>query len=91
MTKPSQEELALQMELQKVQNAHRMDKEEYDSQKQATQEQLQREVGPCCVLNIGSSFFMTSCFRVSCSLLCVCKCYVAAPVSTPADGGVGSF
>lgn len=35
------------MELQSIQNAHRMNKEEYDGQKQALQEQLQREVCQC--------------------------------------------
>uniref|UniRef100_A0A674N9P4 OFD1 centriole and centriolar satellite protein n=1 Tax=Takifugu rubripes TaxID=31033 RepID=A0A674N9P4_TAKRU len=44
LTRPSKEELALQMELQRIQNAHRMNKEEYDGQNQALQEQLQREM-----------------------------------------------
>lgn len=35
------------MELQKLQNARRMDEKEYDSQKQVLQEQLQREVRQC--------------------------------------------
>ncbi|TWW80892.1 Oral-facial-digital syndrome 1 protein -like protein [Takifugu flavidus] len=44
LTRPSKEELALQMELQRIQNAHRMNKEEYEGQNQALQEQLQREM-----------------------------------------------
>ncbi|TNN04262.1 hypothetical protein fugu_001291 [Takifugu bimaculatus] len=44
LTRPSKEELALQMELQRIQNAHRMNKEECEGQNQALQEQLQREM-----------------------------------------------
>lgn len=47
LAKPSEGELALQIELQKEKNAHWMDKEEDDIQKQALQEQLQREVWQC--------------------------------------------
>lgn len=50
LTKPSKEELALQIELQKERNAHRMDKEEHDGQKQALQDQLQSEVRQCSEL-----------------------------------------
>lgn len=44
MAKPSKEQLALQMELQRLQNARRLDVEEFDNQKQVLQAQLQSEV-----------------------------------------------
>lgn len=43
--RPSKEGLALQMELQKLQNARRQDEEEFKNQKQVLQAQLQNEVG----------------------------------------------
>uniref|UniRef100_A0A8C4IQY7 OFD1 centriole and centriolar satellite protein n=1 Tax=Dicentrarchus labrax TaxID=13489 RepID=A0A8C4IQY7_DICLA len=42
--KPSKEQLALQMELRKLQNARRLDEEEFDNHKQVLQAQLQSEV-----------------------------------------------
>lgn len=42
--KPSQEQLALQMELRRLQSARRLDEEEFDNQKQVLQAQLQSEV-----------------------------------------------
>lgn len=42
--KPSKEQLVLQMELRRLQNARRMDEEEFDNQKQVLQAQLQSEV-----------------------------------------------
>ncbi|XP_041856924.1 oral-facial-digital syndrome 1 protein homolog isoform X2 [Melanotaenia boesemani] len=50
MTKPSKEQLALQRELQRLQNARRLDEEEFDSQKQVLQAQLQNEVELCAQL-----------------------------------------
>lgn len=44
LAKPSKEQLALQMELQRLQNARRLDVEEFDNQKQVLQAQLQSEV-----------------------------------------------
>lgn len=44
LAKPSKEQLALQMELQRLQNARRLDVEEFDNQKQVLQDQLQSEV-----------------------------------------------
>lgn len=44
LTKPSKEQLALQMELRRLQNARRLDEEEFDNQKQVLQAQLQSEV-----------------------------------------------
>lgn len=44
LAKPSKEQLALQMELQRLQNARRLDEEEFDNQKQVLQAQLQSEV-----------------------------------------------
>lgn len=44
--KPSKEQLALQMELQRQQRAHKLDEEEFDNQKQVLQAQLQSEVSP---------------------------------------------
>uniref|UniRef100_A0A668AF81 OFD1 centriole and centriolar satellite protein n=1 Tax=Myripristis murdjan TaxID=586833 RepID=A0A668AF81_9TELE len=48
--KPSKEQLALQTELRRLQSAHRLDKEEFDSQKQVLQAQLQSEVERCAQL-----------------------------------------
>ncbi|XP_034549252.1 oral-facial-digital syndrome 1 protein homolog [Notolabrus celidotus] len=42
--KPSKEQLALQMELRRLQSARRLDEEEFDNQKQVVQAQLQSEV-----------------------------------------------
>lgn len=42
--KPSKEQLALQMELRRLQSARRLDEEEFDNQKQVLQAQLQSEV-----------------------------------------------
>ncbi|XP_061579392.1 centriole and centriolar satellite protein ofd1 isoform X2 [Cololabis saira] len=50
MSKPSKEQLALQMELQRLQNARRLDEEEFDNQKQLLQAQLQNEVERCAQL-----------------------------------------
>lgn len=55
--KPSKEQLSLQLELQRLQSARRLDAEEFDNQKQVLQAQLQSEVSyitaPCC----GKQFF----------------------------------
>lgn len=63
------------MELQRIQNVHRMNKEEYDGQKQALQEQLQREVCQCHkpLLHrvFGRGFYMRSPLEYS-----VMYCYV---------------
>lgn len=42
--KPSKEQLALQMELRRLQSARRLDEEEFVNQKQVLQAQLQSEV-----------------------------------------------
>lgn len=42
--KPSKEQLALQMELRRLQSARKLDEEEFDNQKQVLQAQLQSEV-----------------------------------------------
>lgn len=56
--KPSKEQLSLQLELQRLQSARRLDAEEFDNQKQVLQAQLQSEVSyitaPCC----GKQFFL---------------------------------
>lgn len=44
LSKPSEEQLALQMELRRLQNARRLDEEEFENQKQVLQAQLQTEV-----------------------------------------------
>ncbi|RCU34832.1 hypothetical protein DVA81_18705, partial [Acinetobacter baumannii] len=44
LSKPSKEQLALQMELRRLQNARRLDEEEFDNHKQVRQAQLQSEV-----------------------------------------------
>uniref|UniRef100_A0A8P4FYC5 OFD1 centriole and centriolar satellite protein n=1 Tax=Dicentrarchus labrax TaxID=13489 RepID=A0A8P4FYC5_DICLA len=49
--KPSKEQLALQMELRKLQNARRLDEEEFDNHKQVLQAQLQSEVERGAQLN----------------------------------------
>nr|XP_046259165.1 oral-facial-digital syndrome 1 protein homolog isoform X2 [Scatophagus argus] len=49
--KPSKEQLALQIELQRLQNARRLDEEEFDNQKQVLQAQLQTEVERCAQLS----------------------------------------
>ncbi|XP_027146637.1 centriole and centriolar satellite protein ofd1 isoform X2 [Larimichthys crocea] len=49
--KPSKEQLVLQMELQRLQNARRLDEEEFDNQKQVLQAQLQSEVERCAQLS----------------------------------------
>uniref|UniRef100_A0A673ASE6 Uncharacterized protein n=1 Tax=Sphaeramia orbicularis TaxID=375764 RepID=A0A673ASE6_9TELE len=48
--RPSKEQLALQLELQRLQNARRLDVEEFDNQKQVLQAQLQSEVERCAQL-----------------------------------------
>ncbi|XP_070770796.1 centriole and centriolar satellite protein ofd1 [Enoplosus armatus] len=48
--KPSKEQLALQMELRRLQSARRLDEEESDNQKQVLQAQLQSEVERCAQL-----------------------------------------
>ncbi|KAM7380462.1 hypothetical protein PAMP_003755 [Pampus punctatissimus] len=48
--KPSKEQLALQMELRRLQSARRLDEEEFDNQKQVLQTQLQSEVERCAQL-----------------------------------------
>lgn len=70
LTKPSKEELALQIELQKERNAHQMDKEEHDGQKQALQDQLQSEVRQCSELLL----YVNNCVKVFCNL-CGGACY----------------
>ncbi|KAK5612998.1 hypothetical protein CRENBAI_003298 [Crenichthys baileyi] len=50
MIKPSKEELALQTELRRLQNARTLDKEEFENQKQVLQTQLQSEVERCAKL-----------------------------------------
>ncbi|XP_076026003.1 centriole and centriolar satellite protein ofd1 isoform X2 [Genypterus blacodes] len=47
LRKPSKEQLALQMELQRLQNARRLDEEEFENQKQVLQAQLQTETQHC--------------------------------------------
>lgn len=44
LAKPSKEQLALQMELQRLQSARKLDADEFDNQKQVLQAQLQSEV-----------------------------------------------
>ncbi|XP_069558786.1 centriole and centriolar satellite protein ofd1 [Brachyistius frenatus] len=44
MAQPSKEQIALQMELRRLQSAHRLDEEEFGSQKQVLQAQLQSEM-----------------------------------------------
>lgn len=44
LAKPSKEQLALQTELQRLQNTRKLDSEEFDNQKQVLQAQLQSEV-----------------------------------------------
>lgn len=70
LTKPSKEELALQIELQKERNAHRMDKEEHDGQKQALQDQLQSEVRQCSELLL----YVNNYSKVFCNL-CGSACF----------------
>lgn len=48
--KPSKEQLALQMELRRLQSARRLDEEEFDNQKQVLQAKLQSEVSPAAAL-----------------------------------------
>ncbi|XP_070693999.1 centriole and centriolar satellite protein ofd1 [Pempheris klunzingeri] len=48
--RPSKEQLALQMELRRLQNARKLDEEEFDNQKQVLQAQLQSEVERCALL-----------------------------------------
>ncbi|XP_054887571.1 centriole and centriolar satellite protein ofd1 [Poeciliopsis prolifica] len=50
MIKPSKEELALQMELHRLQNARTLDEAEFENQKQVLQTQLQCEVERCAQL-----------------------------------------
>ncbi|XP_028291811.1 centriole and centriolar satellite protein ofd1 isoform X2 [Gouania willdenowi] len=50
MMKPSSEQLALQMELRRLQCARKLDREEFDEQKQVLQAQLHREVERCAQL-----------------------------------------
>ncbi|KAM4559449.1 centriole and centriolar satellite protein ofd1 isoform 2-T2 [Odontesthes bonariensis] len=50
MVKPSKEQLALQTELRRLQNARRLDEEEFDNQKQVLQAQLQNEMERCAQL-----------------------------------------
>ncbi|XP_008273863.1 centriole and centriolar satellite protein ofd1 [Stegastes partitus] len=50
MGKPSKEQLAMQMELRRLQSARRLDEEEFDNQKQVLQAQLQSEVERCAQL-----------------------------------------
>uniref|UniRef100_A0A7N5ZWU9 LisH domain-containing protein n=1 Tax=Anabas testudineus TaxID=64144 RepID=A0A7N5ZWU9_ANATE len=48
--KPSKEQLALQMELRRLQSARQLDEEEFENQKQMLQAQLQSEVERCTQL-----------------------------------------
>ncbi|XP_023150843.2 centriole and centriolar satellite protein ofd1 isoform X2 [Amphiprion ocellaris] len=48
--KPSKEQLAMQMELGRLQSARRLDEEEFDNQKQVLRAQLQSEVERCAQL-----------------------------------------
>ncbi|XP_030613554.1 centriole and centriolar satellite protein ofd1 isoform X2 [Archocentrus centrarchus] len=48
--KPSKEQLALQLELQRLQGACKLDAEEFDNQKQVLQAQLQSEMDRCAQL-----------------------------------------
>ncbi|KAM9341990.1 centriole and centriolar satellite protein ofd1 isoform 2-T2 [Pholidichthys leucotaenia] len=50
VAKPSKEEVALQVELQGLQSARRLDAEEFDKQRQVLQFQLQSEVERCAEL-----------------------------------------
>ncbi|RVE57921.1 hypothetical protein OJAV_G00204060 [Oryzias javanicus] len=45
MATPSKEQLALQVELQRLQSARRLDEEDFDNQRQVLQAQLQNELG----------------------------------------------
>lgn len=51
MATPSKEQLALQVELQRLQNARRLDEEDFDNQRQVLQAQLQNEVSPFTSVN----------------------------------------
>ncbi|XP_040913221.1 oral-facial-digital syndrome 1 protein homolog isoform X2 [Toxotes jaculatrix] len=48
--RPSKEQLALQMEVRRLQSARKLDEEEFDNQKQVLQAQLQNEVERCAQL-----------------------------------------
>uniref|UniRef100_A0A3P9L780 OFD1 centriole and centriolar satellite protein n=1 Tax=Oryzias latipes TaxID=8090 RepID=A0A3P9L780_ORYLA len=50
MATPSKEQLALQVELQRLQNARRLDEEDFDNQRQVLQAQLQNETDRCAQL-----------------------------------------
>uniref|UniRef100_A0A8C8DRY8 OFD1 centriole and centriolar satellite protein n=1 Tax=Oryzias sinensis TaxID=183150 RepID=A0A8C8DRY8_9TELE len=50
MATPSKEQLALQVELQRLQNARRLDEEDFDNQRQVLQAQLQNESDRCAQL-----------------------------------------
>ncbi|KAM4731212.1 centriole and centriolar satellite protein ofd1 [Anableps anableps] len=52
MMKPSKEELALQTELRRLQNARTLDEGEFENQKQVLQTQLQSEVEQCAQLKV---------------------------------------
>ncbi|XP_068185778.1 centriole and centriolar satellite protein ofd1 isoform X2 [Antennarius striatus] len=49
--KPSKEQLALQMELRRLQSAHKLEMDELENQKQVLQAQLQSEVERCAQLS----------------------------------------
>lgn len=71
MATPSKEELALQVELQRLQSARRLDEEEFDNQRQVLQAQLQNEVSERTVGNC-LFFFIFIVFPVAslCPVLC---------------------
>ncbi|XP_023806996.1 oral-facial-digital syndrome 1 protein isoform X3 [Oryzias latipes] len=50
MATPSKEQLALQVELQRLQNARRLDEEDFDNQREVLQAQLQNESDRCAQL-----------------------------------------
>ncbi|XP_053295688.1 centriole and centriolar satellite protein ofd1 [Pleuronectes platessa] len=50
LSKPSKEQLSLQLELLRLQSARRLDEEEFNSQRQELQARLQREVEHCAQL-----------------------------------------
>ncbi|XP_061697508.1 centriole and centriolar satellite protein ofd1 isoform X2 [Syngnathoides biaculeatus] len=52
LAKPSDEQLALQVELRKLESAYKIDKEEFVNQKHVLQKQLQLEVERCGQLNV---------------------------------------
>uniref|UniRef100_A0AAQ5XVN1 LisH domain-containing protein n=1 Tax=Amphiprion ocellaris TaxID=80972 RepID=A0AAQ5XVN1_AMPOC len=74
--KPSKEQLAMQMELGRLQSARRLDEEEFDNQKQVLRAQLQSEVShitaPCLLWEtVWSGFSFLRCFSSSLRIHCI--------------------